>query len=66
MEWKTKPVPDPSETVAALNRIASAIERLTDELSTNNALLRDMLASEPEGDPTGPAMSGKGAIIRRV
>ena len=57
----------PAESAAAieaLNRIARTIERLTDELSTNNALLRDMLACEPEGEPTGTAMSGKGAIIR--
>lgn len=58
----------PAESAAAVEaliRIARTIERLTDELSTNNALLRDMLASELEGEPTGPAMSGKGEIIRR-
>jgi hypothetical protein len=37
MEWQTKPIPGPNETVTALNRIASAIERLADAYLYCNA-----------------------------
>ena len=42
MEWQTKPIPDPNETAAALNRIAEAIERLADAY---------LYVNQPEDEP---------------
>jgi hypothetical protein len=47
-----------AQLIEALNRIAAALERLADAYLYCNS-------PEPEGEPTGPAMSGKGEIIRR-